>query len=130
MSSKIEGIPDGWELVRVGQVFQGEHLVNNLGQVDRWESENQRVSKNYVIVRKVEKPKKYRPFASAAEADRLLNAVLKFANPAKGSEDCRYRVNSITENGVTIGLQFFNYRKAFEVFVCIDGTPFGVEVTE
>ena len=126
----IEGIPDGWNQERVGQIHPGECWVNTYGDPERWYSDCPSSSKNYVIIRKIEKPKKYRPFANAAEAYCLWDAVLKLANPANGSEDSRYRINSITRDGATIGLQFFDYRKAFEMFVCDDGTPFGIEVTE
>ena len=125
----IEGIPDGWELVRIGSPIVGvDWVVNRDGTAVLCEVEH--YAKNWPIIRKIEKPKQYRPFQNAAESHRLWDAVLKLANPANGSEDSRYRINSITRDGATIGLQFLDYRKAFEMFVCDDGTPFGIEVTE
>lgn len=127
---KIEGIPDGWNQERVGQIHPGEYWVNDHGQPELWCANQPSISKNYVIVRKIEKPKQYRAFKNAAEAYCLWDAVLKLANPTNGSEDSRYRINSITRDGATISLQFLDYRKAFEMFSCDDGTPFGIEVTE
>jgi len=127
----IEGIPDGWELVRIGKPFINERYISLSGKVTNCVCIPS--GEAYAIVRKIrkiEKPKQFRAFANAAEAHRLWNAVLKLANPTNGSEDSRYRINSITRDGATIGLQFFDYRKAFEMFVCDDGTPFGIEVTE
>lgn len=124
----IEGIPCGWELVRIGKPFINERYISLSGKVTNCVCIPS--GEAYAIVRKIEKPKKYRPFENAAEADCLWNAVLKLVNPANGSEDSRYRINSITRDGATIGLQFLDYRKAFEMFSCIDGTPFGIEVTE
>ena len=127
----IEGIPDGWELVRIGEIQHGEFFIQSDGSIGQHdENKAVRMNKNYVIIRKIEKPKKFRPFANAAEAYCLWDAVLKLANPANGSEDSRYRINLITRDGATFGLQFLDYRKAFEMFVCDDGTPFGIEVTE
>lgn len=125
----IEGIPDGWELVRIGNpVVNVDWVLGNDGlpKLFDWTT----ALRNWPIIRKIEKPKQYRPFANAAEAYCLWDAVLKLANPANGSEDSRYRINSITRDGATIGLQVVDYRKAFEMFVCNDGTPFGIEVTE
>jgi len=125
----IEGIPAGWELVRFDYANKGESFLNGTGEIilHIYDTPTPRMR---LIIRKIEKPKRYRQFASAAEADCMWNEVLKLAYPAAGSEDSRYRINSITRDGATIALQFFDYRKAFEMFVCIDGTPFGVEVTE
>ena len=125
----IEGIPDGWELVAFRESSEGEYFVDNEGKIEKW-TLGRKSGGKLVIIRKIENPKQYRPFANAAEAYCLWDAVLKLANPANGSEDSRYRINSITRDGATFGLQFFDYRKAFEMFVCDDGTPFGIEVTE
>lgn len=125
----IEGIPDGWELVGVRPAEHLEKIIDDDGSILTWTA-NKKSPRLFPIIRKIKKPKRYRAFENAAEAHRLWGAVLKLANPANGSEDSRYRINSITRDGATIGLQFLDYRKAFEMFVCDDGTPFGIEVTE
>ena len=125
----IKGIPDGWEPVKYDYPIKGESFLNGHGEIILHVYDTPSPRKR-LIIRKIEKPKQFRPFANAAEAYCLWDAVLKLANPANGSEDSRYRINSITRDGATIGLQFLDYRKAFEMFVCDDGTPFGIEVTE
>ena len=125
----IEGIPDGWELIGIRYACENEYFLSYAGKIERWVL-GRKGDCVLPIIRKIAKPKQFRAFANAAEAYRLWDAVLKLANPANGSEDSRYRINSIIRDGATIGLQFFDYRKAFEMFVCDDGTPFGIEVTE
>ena len=62
----IEGIPEGWELVRVGEVKNGEFFILIDGSIGQHDSDKAlRMNKNYVIIRK--KSKRYRPFANAAE---------------------------------------------------------------
>ena len=53
--NKIEGVPEGWELVRVGTPDEGELYIVSGGLVGVCESP--RFAKNYVIVRKIEPPK-------------------------------------------------------------------------
>lgn len=127
---QVEGIPDGWELVRVGRVKRGEFYVDYRGEYCEYDASDSTEHKNYVIIRKIEKPKRYRPFANAAEADLMWNAVLTFKNPDPELEDSRFRVDFITMSTVGIGNGSYSYKNAFESFECIDGTPFGVEVTE
>jgi len=55
MSNKIEGVPKGWELVRIGTPCQGEFFLNHRGHVEL--CENRLWGLNYVIVRKIEPPK-------------------------------------------------------------------------
>ena len=52
---KIEGVPDGWELVRIGRPDEGEFYLDNLCKVQR--SELLRMSSNYPIVKQIEPPK-------------------------------------------------------------------------
>ena len=123
---QVEGIPDGWEFVKVGRVCNGDCWVNNGGYPQLWDSDQPSASKNYVIIRKIEKPKRYRPFENAAEAEPFWDAKLQF----KGLGVDRFRVTAIRATGVTIGGSTYKYAEAFERLECSDGTPFGVEVTE
>ena len=122
----IEGIPNGWELVRVGQIFQGEHWVSNNGQPQRWDSCHPSSSENYVIIRKIEHPKQYRPFANAAEfephRDRWFCPKIKRNHVIKTSAYNEHRHWS--------GEEPDTWEKMFDEYVFDDGTPFGVEVTE
>ena len=124
---QIEGIPDGWELVRVGQVYNGEHWINNGGGPLRWDSDNPSSSINYVIIRKIEKPKRYRPFANAAEFEPHRDKWLSHDGVVGAWRIHEYNDESfMIRDGVfcTFEEAFKDGRK-FE-----DGTPFGVEVVE
>lgn len=129
----IEGIPDGWEQEKVGQISFGEYWVNNFGQPQRWDSDHPSSSKNYVIIRK--KQKQYRPFANAAEfepfRDRWIQRSSKHDTYDTIPAGC-FRVTAYndhhywTGDGISISYeQAFNYGNCFD-----DGTPFGIEVTE
>ena len=122
----IEGIPDGWDQERVGQIHPGEYWVNNYGDPQRWENDHPSSSKNYVIIRKIEKPKQYRPYAKLIEAQPLVGEVLRF----KVDHQSMGLFIGITSSGFQIGLSHWNPREAFDSFERLDGTPFGIEVTE
>ena len=125
----VEGIPDGWELVRVGRVKHGEVRIAADGTPAEWNSVESN-SANYVIIRK--KGKRYRPFANAAEympnwgkpVDWKLNDLCP----------CNCAVVSANESFVWVAFGEevfrFEWEKAFEKIWFADGTPFGVEVTE
>jgi hypothetical protein len=121
----IEGIPNGWELVRIGKVRAPEYYVDDSGRIMQYKTGIYSAA-NYVVVRKIEKPKQYRPFANAAEAETLWDAKLQF----KGHDADRFRVTAIRSTGVTIGGSTYKYEEAFERLECSDGTPFGIEVAE
>jgi len=121
----IEGIQDGWELVRFDYAANGEQYLNSCGDVTNHTSAKSSGIKR-LIIRKIEKPKRYRPFANADEAVPFWDVVLT-KRQSKGS---RFRVNGTGALGVVIGQLSYSYQEAFDSFECIDGTPFGVEVTE
>ena len=120
----IEGIPDGWELVRVGKIHPGEHWVNGQGCVQEFCDVKPSHSLGYAIIRKIEKPKQYRPFANGAEAMLFWDA--KVRRKADGSGV--FRVVAIGETTVGIGFSLFSFMDAFNCYECDDGSPFGVEV--
>jgi hypothetical protein len=129
-SNQIPGVPEGWELVRIGMVHHGEWRLMDDKTIEQWDSK--RSSSGWaVVLRKIEKPAKYRPFENASEADRFWNAALRFRDPHLGHENSRFRINTIGCDGITIGLESYSYGAAFSKF-CIDddGTPFGVKIDE
>lgn len=128
----VEGIPDGWELVRVGRVKQGEFRLGNQGQPLEWNDSLDSGGVNYVIIRKIEKPKQYRPFENEKEAEPFWDAKLRYKVSGNSKEPGKamFRVNCIGEVDVGIAFSVYSYQTAFELFECIDGTPFGVEVAE
>lgn len=126
----IEGIPEGWELVRIGKIEHEEFFIHPDGYVVQYDiGRGSRFNKNYVIVRKIVKPKdsnQYRPFANAAEAEALLGQVLR----GKVNHEHKFVLIGITSHGFQIGLSHYSLQEAFDRFERLDGTPFGIEVTE
>jgi hypothetical protein len=130
MSNQIPGVPEGWEIERIGKPnFNVDHIINPDGRPMLCDYDSSYL--NRVIIRKIEKPAKYRPFANAREADQFWNASLRIANSIPESKDSRFRINTIGCDGITIGLEFYSYKAAFDGFyVDDDGTPFGVKIDE
>jgi hypothetical protein len=123
---KIEGIPDGYELVRIGQLHTGERFVESNGKVVVWDAGYTTTSMNCVVVRKVEKPKQYRPFANAEEFKPHRNKWWKW-NPVKFvSANGTYPPSRYDDKGH--GAETWEQNLSDKVFD--DGTPFGVEVSE
>jgi hypothetical protein len=61
----VPGVPDGWELVEVRKIKQGDFSISRDGNPFEWRTcESDTV---WPIIRKVEQPAKYRPFANGAE---------------------------------------------------------------
>lgn len=124
----IEGIPDGWELVRIGSPKLGDWFVNENGNP-------QQAKTNYdtfwPIIRKIEKPKQFRPFANAAEFEPHRDRWIEYTSPNHG--DCSfYRATAFHNERVWLGPDNSGktYREAFHCLRFDDGTPFGIEVTE
>lgn len=133
---KIEGIPDGWELVRIGKPFINERYIGLTGQIINCVAIPS--GEGYAIVRKIEKPKKkkqYRPFANATEfepfRDRWIRRGNKHDTPDRMPAGC-FKVTAYcdhhywTGDGISI-----SYKQTFDDGQCFDdGTPFGIEVKE
>ena len=122
MSGKIEGVPEGWELVRIGSAYSGESALGPQGDiifcsVPCW------ASKNYVIVRKIEPPKPvYVPWTYETCP---VGAVVM-----RKQENFRGQIGAVGESGAYIARMFYSFSKLLEDFE-IDGTPCGtIEVQE
>ena len=123
----IEGIPDGWELVRIGKPFINERYISLSGKVTNCVCIPS--GEAYAIVRKIrkiEKPKQYRPFNDPTEAEQLLGFPLRL----KVDHKSKGVFIGITPYGFQIGLSHWKLKEAFDSFERLDGTPFGIEVTE
>lgn len=119
---QIEGVPDGWRLVRISKWPKvGEYAIYSPGEVvmvaepDQWELA--------CIVEKIEQPKRYRPFANAAEFEshrekwwRFKEDNYNLCRPPASYDDRKY--------------WNWDWKEMFEDAVFEDGSPFGVEVTE
>ena len=121
----IEGIPEGWELVRVGTPTNGEFYLGMNGQPIICNLVFHGYA--YLIIRKIEKPKQYRPFANAAEfephRDRWIRQTL-------GDSVSFTRIDGYGKEGVTIQGNAYTYQQLLDKRTFDDGSPFGVEVTE
>jgi hypothetical protein len=121
----VPGVPEGWELVRiVDKPHIGEYALDYVNhpvmvtEPDAWDIG--------VIVRKIEKPKRYRPFANAEEFKPHRDRWIRFRQSL-----ISYRITEYSDTGVAIGSEApWDYDAAFASLVFDDGTPFGVEVTE
>lgn len=116
----IEGVPKGWELVRIGKPKEGEFFMLEDGEIKQSSIESM-TGWYFPILRKIEKPKQYRPFANAAEFKPHRERWWKtkdgnrFYPPTPYGED--------DHNGVS-------WVGRFENCLFDDGSPFGVEVAE
>jgi hypothetical protein len=132
----VPGVPDGWELVHAYRIAEaGEHVLDGNGlPVLR----GKRSVLKFPIIRKVEVPKKYRPFVNAEEfsphRDRWVKVVSEDNNSGcdlDGRTGDKQKIVCHHDRSVCLWGGWLNYSEAFECFVFDDdGTPFGVEVTE
>ena len=117
--NNIEGIPEGWELVRFGVPKSGEVVLGPNGEPLEVNCDGVTV---WPIIRKIKKPKQYRAFANAAEfkphRDRwwMFKADTRnHCRPPEGYHDDLYGS--------------WEWEEMFDSATFDDGTPFGVEVT-
>jgi len=120
------GVPEGWELVefRCGEI--GEYVIDGDGKPYRLLSRSVTFC---AIIRKIEVPKKYRPFANGEEfkphRDRWICRLFNGRPEAKGC----YKISAYDDRGTFSNDGKTSYQEMFEEGrVFDDGTPFGVEV--
>ena len=117
----IEGIPEGWELVKVGKPIINVDCVvaeDGMPVLIDWVSDR----RNWLIIRKIEKPKQYRAFANAAEFRPHRDRWWRYSD----SEDSGHVQPPAAYSD--IGPMGSNWKQAFEGRQFDDGSPFGVEV--
>ena len=123
----IEGIPEGWVALKFDHSVFGDNWIDEMGQIHLHEADLHSKYKR-LIIRKIEKPKTYRPFANAAEY------LPRWGNPVKYQDSLKFDlIISTSELGVYIAqgrmVQFLTMEQAFGCLRFADGSPFGVEVT-
>jgi hypothetical protein len=132
MSNQIPGVPEGWELVRIGKPEIGEWFIDGLD--DLVQAIDDKHFHGCAIIRKIEKPAKYRPFADAAEfkphRDRWLTRKDK-SDPTHLDGACRVVAYSDDYLWWADG-RFSTYKEEFDSGRCFeeDGTPFGARIDE
>jgi hypothetical protein len=127
-NDKIPGVPEGWELVRIGKPEIGEWFIDGLSEP--YQAIDDGHFRGCAIIRKIEKPAKYRPFANAEEFKPHRDRWIR-----QKESDSIFRVITYDEDGlfalIEIVVDPFCWEEAFEDFVFDDdGTPFGVRIDE
>jgi hypothetical protein len=137
----VPGVPEGWELERFDYAVEGESYLTGSGEIVVHLSTKPTQAKR-LIIRKIEKPKQFRPFANAFEyvAKRLdgIAVDLKKGETNGFYANGFYAIVSANDSSVWVAfgkdVEVFDWKQAFErlVFRHIDGStsPFGVEVAE
>jgi hypothetical protein len=129
----VPGVPDGWELVGIRRALNGEFIVNAIGNDEMW---NHTLPSEYLypIIRKIEQPAKYRPFANAEEfkphRDRWISRNWTDRTPAARGA---YKPTAYNDRGIWTSVENFEtYEQMFDEGRCFDddGTPFGVRIDE
>jgi hypothetical protein len=138
MSNQIPGVPEGWDLVHANRrADQGEWFIDRDGSVLEWEEECESRCA-YPIIRKIEKPARYRPFANAEEfkphRDRWARVIKEHNMSGCDLDDWltdSLRFMGQDKTGVCAPGGWLTYGCAFDCFVFDDdGTPFGVRIDE
>jgi hypothetical protein len=128
--SGIEGIPDGWELVRVGKLMPGDYWLDGNGLVARWDFPHRSAEGNYAIIRKIEKPPQYRAFANGAEFKPHRDRWLARVDESGLRIDGEFQHDGFDNTGIWLGSNHLSYKDALgRGHTFDDGSPFGVEVT-
>jgi hypothetical protein len=121
MNEQIEGVPEGWRLVRIGLPKKGEWFMDeDTGRTSVALFDWSRGIR--VILEKIQQPKQYRPFANAAEFAPHRDRWWRF----KGESDELFRTYYYSDKSH----MWHDWHQSFDKKVFDDGTPFGVEVTE
>jgi hypothetical protein len=128
MSNQIPGVPEGWEAVSFDYVSDGEYWLDKDGDPMQHTS-SVRTQCKRLIIRKIEKPARYRPFANAEEyLPHWDRPVRTQGSPGFDS------IVSVSGASVYVAIADLNERysmaDAFERLAFADGTPFGVRIDE
>ena len=133
MADQIPGVPEGWELVRIDRPAKGDWFIDVAGRPREYPYE---VNGGGVfpIIRKIEKPAAYRPFANAAEFKPHRDRWIKLAIAESDGVYFTYLIAKYDDWGAIFGGFKETYQAVFNryVFDNLDGTtePFGVKIDE
>jgi hypothetical protein len=126
-SNQIPGVPEGWELVRIGKPEIGEWFIDGLSEPYRAIDDGH--FRGCAIIRKIEKPARYRHFANAEEY------MPHWGKPIRLKGGVGFdSVVSTSRIGVYVaaGGSIIRHEMpdAFKQLEFADGTPFGVRIDE
>jgi hypothetical protein len=130
MTQQIPGVPEGWEVERMGKPKTDEWFLNGIGVPELWSYPNP-CGGVFPIIRKIEKPAKYRPFANAEEfkphRDRWLTRIDENGQQIDGE----FQLDGFDDTGIWLGANPLSYKDALDRgHTFDDGTPFGVKIDE
>jgi hypothetical protein len=131
----VPGVPEGWELVRVGVPDSEDWLIGYDGNpVAHCMLKRPLKLAKYAIIRKIEQPARYRQFANAEEfkphRDRWIGRNWTDRTPAARGA---YKPTAYNDRGIWTSVENFEtYEQMFDDGRCFDdnGTPFGVRIDE
>jgi len=131
MADQIPGVPEGWELVAIRKPIKGDWYLDGYATIGQWTSDEPSPF-IFDIIRKIEKPARYRPFANAEEympeADRKISRVTNDNQQMTGFA----RSTGCDSLGLWMGDVYCTWEEMLDrghVFLD-DGTPFGVKIDE
>jgi hypothetical protein len=114
----VPGVPEGWELVALRGPCEGDWFIGIDGKPHQTEHNSGQV---WPIIRKIEKPAKYRAFANAEEFRPHRDRWWRIKGDATEYPPQHY--NDAGFCGCT-------WQQAFNKRIFDDGTPFGVKIDE
>ncbi len=129
----VPGVPDGWELVALRVPDKGEWFIGVDGKPCQADRSSGQV---WPIIRKIEQPAKYRPFANGADfmANKGQGIAVDWSSPS----DCPGFYAIVSANNIFLWVAFggvvksFRWEQAFEElkFRHADNStsPFGVRI--
>jgi hypothetical protein len=115
----VPGVPDGWELVALRVPDKGEWFIGIDGKPCQADCSSEQV---WPIIRKIEQPAKYRPFANEEEFKPHRDRWWSW-------RDDRSNTFPPAAFGKS-GHHSHSWEASFARKVFDDGTPFGVKVEE
>jgi hypothetical protein len=138
----VPGVPVGWVLVKIGQPLKDvDHIIGRSGNPRLCDFDSNML--DWAVIRKIEQPARYRPFANAEEfaphRDRWVRVVKEDNMSGCDLEESTGGFQKIVayegyeEDGwlsVRVSGGWITCGEAFECFVFDDGTPFGVRIDE
>jgi hypothetical protein len=127
-SNKIPGVPEGWEAVSFDYVSDGEHWLDKDGDPIQHTS-SVRTQCKRLIIRKIVKPAKYRPFKDAGEYMPYWGKPVRLKGDAGFDSVTSTSGHAVYVNSGPARAQY-TMTEAFEELTFADGTPFGVRIDE
>ena len=131
MADRIEGVPEGWELVRIGGPAKDDWFIGENGKPLQALFSCGRACP---VIRKVEKPARYRPFGNAEEFKPHRDRWLTRKDKSDQTHlDGACRVVAYCDNHLWwADGRSSTYKDELDHGRCFDddGTPFGVRIDE